>query len=115
MRASTLHSSSSPLLLAMLGGQLAIGATNELIDLPLDAIGKPHKPLPRGDVTVPVDEADGVGPRDHVLEQGGHVDQGHPLADRRVLDVVVVGGETNGYWQVMGSRRNATVSVDDWR
>ncbi|MGH2615875.1 MAG: UbiA family prenyltransferase, partial [Thermomicrobiales bacterium] len=37
---------------AMLGGQLAIGATNELVDLPFDAIGKPSKPLPRGDVSV---------------------------------------------------------------
>ncbi len=40
-----------PLLLAMLGGQLAIGATNELVDLPLDAVGKPTKPLPSGDVS----------------------------------------------------------------
>ena len=40
------------LLLAMLGGQLAIGALNELVDLPFDALGKPDKPLPRGDVTV---------------------------------------------------------------
>jgi 4-hydroxybenzoate polyprenyltransferase len=40
------------LLLAMLGGQLAIGALNELVDLPFDTIGKPAKPLPRGDVTV---------------------------------------------------------------
>ena len=41
-----------PLLLAMLGGQLAIGATNELVDLPEDRIGKPWKPLPRGDVSI---------------------------------------------------------------
>ena len=41
-----------PLLLAMLGGQLAIGATNELVDLPFDAIGKPTKPLPSGDVSI---------------------------------------------------------------
>ena len=40
------------LLLAMLGGQLAIGATNELVDLPLDAVGKPGKPLPSGDVSI---------------------------------------------------------------
>ena len=40
------------LLFAMLGGQLAIGATNELVDLPLDAVGKPGKPLPSGDVSV---------------------------------------------------------------
>jgi 4-hydroxybenzoate polyprenyltransferase len=41
-----------PLLLAMLGGQLAIGATNELVDLPYDAVGKPSKPLPSGDVSI---------------------------------------------------------------
>jgi 4-hydroxybenzoate polyprenyltransferase len=41
-----------PLLLAMLGGQLAIGATNELVDLPYDAVGKPWKPLPSGDVSI---------------------------------------------------------------
>src|SRR5918997_2712675 len=41
-----------PLLLAMLGGQLAIGATNELVDLPLDTIGKPWKPLVSGDVSI---------------------------------------------------------------
>jgi 4-hydroxybenzoate polyprenyltransferase len=36
----------------MLGGQLAIGAINELVDLPLDAVVKPGKPLPSGDVSV---------------------------------------------------------------
>ncbi|MBA2595967.1 MAG: UbiA prenyltransferase family protein [Chloroflexota bacterium] len=41
-----------PLLLAMLGGQLAIGATNELVDLPSDAVGKPSKPLPSGAVSL---------------------------------------------------------------
>jgi 4-hydroxybenzoate polyprenyltransferase len=41
-----------PLLLAMLGGQLAIGAINELVDLPFDTIGKPGKPLPSGDVSI---------------------------------------------------------------
>jgi 4-hydroxybenzoate polyprenyltransferase len=40
------------LLLAMLGGQLAIGAINELVDLPYDAQAKPEKPLVRGDVTI---------------------------------------------------------------
>jgi 4-hydroxybenzoate polyprenyltransferase len=40
-----------PLLLAMLGGQLAIGATNELVDLPSDAIAKPEKPLVSGAVS----------------------------------------------------------------
>ena len=41
-----------PLLLAMLGGQLAIGAINELVDLPFDTVGKPGKPLPSGDVSI---------------------------------------------------------------
>jgi 4-hydroxybenzoate polyprenyltransferase len=41
-----------PLLLAILGGQLAIGATNELVDLPFDTAGKRGKPLPSGDVSI---------------------------------------------------------------
>ena len=39
-------------LLAMLGGQLAIGAINELVDLPFDTVGKPWKPLPSGEVSI---------------------------------------------------------------
>lgn len=31
------------------------------------------------------------------------------------INVVVVGGEANGYWQVMGAHHKATVSVDEWR
>lgn len=31
------------------------------------------------------------------------------------INVVVVGGEANGYWQMMGSRYLTTVSVDEWR
>lgn len=41
------------LLLAMLGGQVAIGAVNEVVDAELDAIAKPHKPIPAGSVSVP--------------------------------------------------------------
>jgi 4-hydroxybenzoate polyprenyltransferase len=40
------------LLGAMLGGQIAIGAVNELVDIELDRAGKPHKPIPAGLVTV---------------------------------------------------------------
>lgn len=36
------------LLGAMFGGQLAIGAVNELVDADLDAISKPEKPIPAG-------------------------------------------------------------------
>jgi hypothetical protein len=31
------------------------------------------------------------------------------------INVVVVGGEANGYWQMMGAHHKATVSVDSWR
>ncbi len=40
------------LLLAMLGGQLAIGALNEIVDADLDARFKPTKPIPAGVVSV---------------------------------------------------------------
>jgi 4-hydroxybenzoate polyprenyltransferase len=36
------------LLGAMLGGQVAIGAVNELVDAELDAVAKPGKPIPAG-------------------------------------------------------------------
>ncbi len=36
------------LLLAMFGGQLAIGAVNEIVDADLDALTKPAKPIPAG-------------------------------------------------------------------
>jgi hypothetical protein len=38
-----------------------------------------------------------------------------PIFDRREVHVVVVGGETNGYWQIMGAQHRATISIDDWR
>jgi len=31
------------------------------------------------------------------------------------IHVVVVGGETNGYWRIMGANYAKTVSVDEWR
>jgi len=36
----------------MLGGQLTIGALNEVVDVELDAVSKPHKPIPAGYVSV---------------------------------------------------------------
>jgi len=30
-------------------------------------------------------------------------------------NVVVVGGETNGYWRIMGAGYRKSVSVDEWR
>lgn len=41
----------SRLLGAMFGGQLAIGAVNELVDVELDRIARPSKPIPAGLVT----------------------------------------------------------------
>jgi hypothetical protein len=31
------------------------------------------------------------------------------------INVVVVGGEANGYWRIMGARYRKTISVDAWR
>ncbi len=40
-----------------------------------------------------------------------------PIAmfEERDIHVVVVGGETNGYWQIMGAGYRNSVCVDDWR
>jgi hypothetical protein len=34
---------------------------------------------------------------------------------RDEIEVVVVGGETNGYWRIFGAMYGKTVSVDEWR
>jgi hypothetical protein len=31
------------------------------------------------------------------------------------IEVLVVGGETNGYWRIMGCNYDKTVSIDEWR
>ena len=38
-----------------------------------------------------------------------------PMFRREDIHVVVVGGETNGYWRIMGCGYQKTVSVDAWR
>lgn len=38
-----------------------------------------------------------------------------PMFRPESIHVVVVGGETNGYWRIMGGNYQKTVSVDDWR
>jgi len=38
-----------------------------------------------------------------------------PMFPREAVRVVVVGGETNGYWRIFGASYAKTVSVDDWR
>src|SRR5262245_46808695 len=42
-------------------------------------------------------------------------DQHVPMFRREQIHVVVVGGETNGYWRIMGCGYNGTRSVDEWR
>jgi hypothetical protein len=37
------------------------------------------------------------------------------MFEEKDINVVVVGGESNGYWQMMGAHHKATVSVDEWR
>ena len=38
-----------------------------------------------------------------------------PMFRREDVHAVVVGGETNGYWRIMGCNYQKTISVDDWR
>src|ERR671923_1344062 len=38
-----------------------------------------------------------------------------PMFRREDIHVIVVGGETNGYWRIMGCNYQRTVNVDDWR
>lgn len=38
-----------------------------------------------------------------------------PMFRKKQINVVVVGGESNGYWQIMGTGYRASVLVDDWR
>ena len=38
-----------------------------------------------------------------------------PMFAQKDINVVVVGGETNGYWQIMGAGYRTTVLLDDWR
>lgn len=38
-----------------------------------------------------------------------------PIFQEKDINVVVVGGETNGYWQIMGAKHRASIKIDDWR
>ncbi|MGH7089693.1 MAG: hypothetical protein ACREFQ_12415 [Stellaceae bacterium] len=38
-----------------------------------------------------------------------------PIFDEADLNVVAVGGETNGYWPIVGARYRTSVPVDAWR
>ncbi|HTE84322.1 MAG TPA: UGSC family (seleno)protein [Dehalococcoidia bacterium] len=42
-------------------------------------------------------------------------EQGIPMFTREEINVVVVGGETNGYWRIMGAGLRNSASIDAWR
>jgi hypothetical protein len=42
-------------------------------------------------------------------------DQEIPMFRKEEIQIVVVGGETNGYWRIFGCGYHKTVSVDEWR
>src|SRR5216117_161921 len=42
-------------------------------------------------------------------------DEAIPMFRREDIHVIVVGGETNGYWRIMGGNYQKTESVDAWR
>ncbi len=46
---------------------------------------------------------------------GAAADELVKMYRREDIHVVVVGGETNPYWRIMGTTYTKTVSVDDWR
>ena len=55
----------------------------------------------------------GVEP--HATKLKAASDELIPIYKLDDIHVVVVGGETNGYWRIMGCNYGGTVSVDDWR
>lgn len=55
----------------------------------------------------------GESPKARYLESA--TDAPVRMFEENDIHVVVVGGEANGYWQMMGARHMATVSIDDWR
>jgi hypothetical protein len=42
-------------------------------------------------------------------------DEMRPIFQLGSIHVVVVGGETNGYWRIMGCNYQKSVSIDEWR
>jgi hypothetical protein len=46
---------------------------------------------------------------------GAAPDEPIPMFRREDIHAVVVGGETNAYWRIMGCSYQTTVAVDDWR
>jgi hypothetical protein len=42
-------------------------------------------------------------------------DEEIPMFRLEDIEVAVVGGETNGYWRIMGGYYQKTISIDPWR
>jgi len=38
-----------------------------------------------------------------------------PIFQEKDINVICVGGEANGYWQMVGAKHRASVCIDDWR
>ena len=49
------------------------------------------------------------------LLKAGEDEQLIPMFRLEDIQVVVVGGETNGYWRIMSSTYERSVSIDEWR
>ena len=52
-----------------------------------------------------------------VLEFAASLDDDELISifPRDKIHVLVVGGETNGYWRIMGCNYSKSVSIDEWR
>jgi hypothetical protein len=55
------------------------------------------------------------GGEPHATKLKAAADEMIPVYRIEDIHVVVVGGETNGYWRMMGCKYGKTVSVDEWR
>jgi len=55
------------------------------------------------------------GEEPHASKLKAAPDELIPIFQEKDINVVVVGGEANGYWQMMGAHHRKTVSVDAWR
>ena len=55
------------------------------------------------------------GEEPHATKLKAAKDEMIPIFRIEDIHVVVVGGETNGYWRIMGCGYRGSVSIDDWR
>jgi hypothetical protein len=56
-----------------------------------------------------------LGVEPHATKLKADPDELIPMFREEDINVMVVGGESNGYWQIMGANNRAAVSIDDWR